>query len=165
VDAAPVLDRYERQEAQQLLGAAGGLLRGERRRREALEGAGGLRAGSHEGLAADQRSVAQAREGGPGARRSDRTAVLRVARSEDGEVALGLRGGLGAADGQVALLAASGVVEQLAQPRLVGVEQVLGDGRTRGAGAEPAGLQAPEGDGGVRPGAGEARRRAELAQQ
>ena len=149
VDAAPVLDRHEREEAQQLLGAARGLLGREGRRREAVEGAGGLRARRQERLAARQRRVAQAREGGAGARGGGRAAVLRVARGQDGEVALGLRRGLGAADRQVALLAAGGVVEQLAQARLVGVEQVLGDGGAGRAGAEPAGLQAPERDGGV----------------
>ena len=57
-----------------------------------------------------------------------RAAILGVARREDREVARGLRGGLGAARGEVLLDAAAGVVEQLAQPRLVGVEQVLAHG-------------------------------------
>ncbi len=76
VDAAPVLDGHEREEAQQLLGAARGLLGRERRGGEPVEGADGRRARGQEGLAAGQRRAAQAGEAGLGARGRRRAPVL-----------------------------------------------------------------------------------------
>ena len=120
LDAAPVLDRHQLEELQQLLGAAGGLLGRERRGGEAdqcvlraLDGGG------------EVGRLGQRGERLRGLRLGGGAAVLGVAGSEDREVARGLRGGLGAPRGQVLLDAAAGVVEQLAQPCLVGVEQVL----------------------------------------
>ena len=128
LDAAAVLDRHEREELQQLLGAPRGLLRGERRGGEALERAVGLVERRGEPVA----GLGQRREGGGRLLLGGRAAVLLVARGEDREVAGGLGGGLGAARGEVVLDAVAGVVEQLAQARLVGVEQVLGDGLVGG---------------------------------
>ena len=135
LDAAAVLDRHERDEAQQLLGAARRLLGGERRGGEAVERlvdlaagvGGGLRVAGLGGVA---RSSAKARAGGV---RGGRAAVLLVARREDLPVAGGLGGGLGLAGGEALLARGVGVLEQLAQARLVGVEQVLGDREPRRA--------------------------------
>ena len=81
-------------------------------------------------LSAASRSSAKARAGGV---RGGRAAVLLVAGGEDLPVAGGLGGGLGLAGGEALLARAVGVLEQLAQARLVGVEQVLGDREPRRA--------------------------------
>ena len=111
------------------------------------------------------RAVAQRRERGARRLRRRGAAVLLVAVGEDLEVAGRLGGRLGAARRQVVLGASAGVVEQLAQARLVGVEQVLLDGLVRAAGVELAVLEPLDGDRRVGARAREAGGGAELAQQ
>ena len=67
MDAAAVLHGYERQEAQQLLGPARGLLAGEGRGGEPVERAARRGARGGEALAADERGVAQLGVSGRGA--------------------------------------------------------------------------------------------------
>ena len=127
-DAAVVLDRHEREEAQQLLGAARGLLGRERRGGEALERLADLRARRPVAVGVAARGAAGQRgERRAGRLRARGVAVLGVARREDRPVAGGLRGGLRVAGGEAALERRVGVAQQLAQAALVGVEQVLGD--------------------------------------
>ena len=96
LDAAAVLDRDEREEAQQLLGAAGGLLRGQRRGGEVGEPGGDPLAGGPVG--GDVAGRAGGGEGGEVL--AERVggvlaAVLDVARREDRPVGGGLRRRLG----------------------------------------------------------------------
>ena len=85
-----------------------------------------------------------------------RAAVLPVARGEDLPVAGGLGGGLGLAGGETLLARGVRVLEQLALPRLVGVEQVLGDRQPRGGGRQLPAREAGDGIGAV--GAGRVKR-------
>ena len=162
LDAAAVLDRDEREELQQLLRAPRGLLGREGRGGEALERLlGGVERGAEVRAGLGQRG-----ERGRRLLLGGRAAVLGVARREDREVARGLGGGLGAARREVLLDAAAGVGEQLAQPRLVGVEQVLLD-RLR---SRPSAVSLPRASWSsasvpLRARAREARRGAVLAQQ
>ena len=101
-------------------------------------------AASSAGASAPSRALDSAANAGRGLLFGGLPPVLRVARSEDREVARGLRGGLGAARGEVVLDAVAGILQQVAQPRLVGVEQVLVDGLGRDLGGDLAAAELVE---------------------
>ena len=165
-DAAPVLDRYECEELQELLGPPCRLLAAEWRGREARErGRGPASCGAECARVPGRSGRAHPGEGALRARRRRGAAVLAVTVGEDGEVARGLRCGLGLAHGQRALPAGGDVVQQLAQARLVGVEQVLRRGSARTPGARAAGAQVRDGQRRVGDRAREARGGAEIPDQ
>ena len=166
LDAAAVLDRHERDEAQQLLGAAGRLLGGERGGGEAVERLVDLAARVGGGLlVAGLGGVAERTERRGGCGRGGRAAVLLVAGGEDVPVAGGLRCGLGLARREALAARGVGVLEQLALACLVGVEQVLGDRDAGGSRRELALTEPGDGGGRVCARAREARGGAEVAQQ
>jgi hypothetical protein len=150
VHAAAVLDGHEREEAQELLGAARGLLLREPGRGEVLQGGPG--GGDLPGRRRLRDGRAPQRgEAGGGTAGGRLPAILDVAQAQQGEVALGLAGRLRRADRQVARDAGGRIVQERAQPRLVGVEKVPGD---RGAGLarrQPPGLECRDGGGGPVP--------------
>ena len=164
--AAPVLDRDEGEEAQELPGAPQLLLPGERSGAEALEcrvdlGLGRFDAGVVPGL----RRGHELLEGGGGRAGVGRGPLLRVGSCERGEVAAGERSRARAADVEALLGGGGDCLERGAQPGLVRVEEVGADRRRGGACGEPALREPLQGERSVGAGPGEAGRLAELADE
>ena len=166
LDAAAVFDGDEREEAQQLLGAARGLLGAQWRSREALEPGGHVVAcGTEHGHLTGGARRGELGEPSAESVGSRSPAILGITRCEDRPVRGRLRGGLGEPRRKAALGSHLGVAQQVPLAALVGIEQVLLDRLRRRGGRDPPALQAAQRQRGVGTRPGHARGGAKLAQQ